>query len=67
MKHSTRKEKTTIDKQRVKIVSRVVDAVKLNFPETAQIIEECLEQECSRDNISVDEVIFRFTSVETKH
>ena len=48
------------------IISRVLDAVKLNFPETTQFIEDCLEQECSKENISVYEVIFPFTSLEAK-
>ena len=45
-----------MDKRRVKIISRVLDAVNLNFPEAAQFIEDCLEQGCSKENISVDEV-----------
>ena len=54
-------------KRRVKIISRVLNAVKLNFPETTQFIEHCLEQECSKENVSVDEVIFPFTSLEEKY
>ena len=49
------------------IISRVLDAVKLNFPETTQFIQDCLEQKCSKENISVDEVIFLFTSLEAKY
>ena len=57
-----------MDKQRrVKIISRVLDAVKLNFPETTQFIQDCLEQKCSNENISVDEVIFLFTNLEAKY
>ena len=56
-----------MDKRRVKIISRVLDAVKLNFPETTQFIQDCLEQKCSNENISVDEVIFLFTSLEAKY
>ena len=55
-----------MDKQRVKIISRALDAVKLNFAETTQFIEDCLEQECSKENMSVDEVVFLFTSLEAK-
>ena len=44
-----------------------MDAVKLNFLETTQFIEDCLEHVCSKKNISVDEVIFLFTSLEAKH
>ena len=49
------------------IISRVLNAVKLNFPETTQFVEDCLEQECSMENTSVDEVIFLFTSLEAKY
>ena len=56
-----------MDKRRVKIISRVLDAVKLNFPETTQFIQDCLEQKCSKENISVDEVIFLFTSLVAKY
>ena len=56
-----------MDKRRVKVISRVLDAVKLNFPETTQLIEDCLKQECSKENMSVDEVIFLFTSLEAKY
>ena len=54
-----------VDKRRVKII--VLDAVKLNFSETAQFIEDCPEQECSKENVSVDEVIFLFTSLVAKY
>ena len=37
-----------MDKRRVKIISRVLDAVKFNFPETIQFNEDCLEQDCSK-------------------
>ena len=56
-----------MDKRRVKIISRVLDAIKLNIPETTQFIEDCLEQEYSKENKSVDEVIFLFTSLEAKY
>ena len=56
-----------MDKWRVKIISRVLDAVKLNFPGATQFMEDCLEQECSKGNISVDELIFLFTSLESKY
>ena len=44
-----------------------MDAIKLNIPETTQFIEDCLEQEYSKENKSVDEVIFLFTSLEAKY
>ena len=59
------KGKNTMDKRRVKTISRVLEAVKLNFPDTIQFIEDFLEQECSKENISLDEVIF-FTYLQAK-
>ena len=48
---------------RVKTISRALYVVMLNFPETTQFTEDCLEQECSKKNTSVDEVIFLSTSL----
>ena len=57
-----------MDKWRVKTISRVLDAVKLNFPGPTQFIKDCLEQECSKENISVDELVFFFfTSLGSKY
>ena len=50
-----------MDKQRVKIISRVFDAVKLNLN-----LPDCLKQECLKENISVDGVIFLFASLDAK-
>ena len=47
-----------VDKRRV---------LELNFSETTQSIEDCPEQECYKENISVDEVIFLFTSLVAKY
>ena len=55
-----------MDKRRLKIISGVLEEVKSNFSETTQFIEDCLQQECSEENISVDEVTFLFTSLEAK-
>ena len=41
---------------------KVLDEVKVQFPETKQFIEECIEQECLKENISVEEVIFFYNS-----
>ena len=55
-----------MDKRRVQIISRVLEEVKLHFPETIQFIENCLEQEHSKENVTVEEVIFLFTCLEAK-
>ena len=49
-----------MDKRKVKMMSRALDVVKLNFPDIIQFINDCLEQECSKENISVDGVIFYY-------
>ena len=40
--------------------------LKFSFPKTKEFIEERLEQECLKENISVEEVLFLFTSLEVK-
>ena len=37
---------------------KVLDEVKTEFPEAAGFIDDCLEQECSKENITVEKVIF---------
>ena len=54
-----------MDKGRLKITLKVLDEVKVQFRETKQFIEECIEQQCLKGNVSAEEVIF-FTSVEVK-
>ena len=46
-----------MDKQRLRITLKVLDEVKVQFPETTQFIVEYLEQECLKENISAEEVI----------
>ena len=48
-----------MDKKRLKITQKVLKDVKQKYPETK--IEDRLEEECSKKNISVDEVIFLHT------
>ena len=45
-----------MDKKRLKITIKVLNDVKPEFLETR--MEERLEEECSKENISVEEVIF---------
>ena len=53
-------------KRRIKIVTKVLEKVKTHFPETVTFINYCLEQECQKEYMSVDEVIFLFTFLEAK-
>ena len=51
-------------KRRIRIAVKVLDEVKVQFPETKKFISERIEQECSKENIPVEELIFLFTSQE---
>ena len=43
-----------------------LDEVKEHFPEAKEFIDDCIEQECWNENVTVAEVIFLFTCLETK-
>ena len=54
-----------MDKKRLKVALVVLDAVKSRFPETQEFTENTLREECEREKITADEVIF--TSLEAKN
>ena len=54
-----------MDKQRIKIATKVLEEVKTQFPETVELINDRLEQKCQKETMSVDEVNF-FTFLEAK-
>ena len=43
-----------MDIQRLKITLKVLNEVKVQFPETKEFIEECLEQKCLKENVSAE-------------
>ena len=45
---------------------KVLEEIKNEFPGTAEFIDDRLEQECSREYVTVEEVIFLFTCLEPK-
>ena len=47
-----------MDKKRLKIVLAVLDAVKSKFPETQVFIDSNLKEECEKEKMTADEVIF---------
>ena len=55
-----------MDKRRIKIATKVLENVKTQFPETVTFINYCLEQECQKEYMSVDEVVFLLTFLEAK-
>ena len=55
-----------MDKRRLRMISKVLREVKAQFPQTANSIEERIEEECSKENMSKEQVIFLFTYQEAK-
>ena len=55
-----------MEKRKLKITLEELNEITAEFPETKEFIEERLEQKCLKEDISVDEVIFLFTSLEAK-
>ena len=55
-----------MDKRRLKITLKVLNDEKQEYPGTKRYIEDRLEEECSKENITVDEVFFLFTYREAK-
>ena len=47
------------------ITLKVLKEVTFEFPQNYEFIEDCVEQECLKENMPVEEVIF-FTSLEAK-
>ena len=47
-----------MDIKRLKIGLAVLNAVKSRFPETQEFIENTLREECEREKMTADEVIF---------
>ena len=55
-----------IDKKRLKIALAVLDAVKSRFPETQEFIDSTLKEECEREKMTADEVIFLLLNLQKK-
>ena len=47
-----------MDKKRLRVVLTVLEAVKTQYPDTKQFIEDLIDKECQKEKISVEEVIF---------
>ena len=47
-----------MDKKRLKIALAILDAIKSRFPETQEFIDSTLKEECKKEKMTVDEVIF---------
>ena len=47
-----------MDEKRLKVTLKVLEAVKIKYPERKDFIEASIEQECLRQKVSAGEVIF---------
>ena len=54
-----------MDKRKLRVVLKVLEAVKTKYLETKDFMEDSIEQKCLKEKISADEVNF-FTSLEAK-
>ena len=52
-------------KERLRLALTILEAVKIKYPETKEFIDNTMEEECQKEKISANEVIF-FTSLEAK-
>ena len=55
-----------MDKKRLKIALAVLDAVRSTFPETNEFIDSTLKEECEKEKITADEVIFLLLNLQKK-
>ena len=56
-----------MDKKRLEIALAVLDAVNSRFPETQEFVDSTLKEECEKERMTVDEVIFyKFKSMVLK-
>ena len=55
-----------MDKKRLKVALVVLDAARSIFPETNEFVDNTLKEECEKENITADKVIF-FTSLEAEN
>ena len=47
-----------MDKKRLKIALAVLNAVRSTFPETNEFIDSTLKEECEKEKMTAEEVIF---------
>ena len=47
-----------MDKKQLTIVLKVLEDVTVKFPNTKQYIDNAMEEECQKERITTDEVIF---------
>ena len=53
-----------MDKKRLRISLKVLGVVQEHFPDAKNLIEDMVDEQCQKEKISVEEIIFR--SLEAK-
>ena len=55
-----------MDKKRLKAALAVLNAVRSTFPETNEFIDSTLKEECEKERMTADEVIFLLLNLQKK-
>ena len=55
-----------MNKKRLKIALAVLDAVRITFLETNEFIDSTLKEECEKEKMTADEVIFLLLNLQKK-
>ena len=55
-----------MDKKRLKIALAVLNAVRNTFPETNEFIDSTLKEECEKEKMTAEEVIFLLLNLQKK-
>ena len=55
-----------MDKKRLIIALAVLNAVRSTFPETNEFIDSTLKEECEKERMTADEVIFLLLNLQKK-
>ena len=66
MKNETKRVLLKWTKKLLKIALVVLDAVKSRFPETQEFIENTVREECEKEKMAADEVIFLLLNLQKK-
>ena len=55
-----------MDKKRLKIALAVLNAVRSTFPKTNEFIDSTLKEECEKEKMTAEEVIFLLLNLQKK-
>ena len=58
LESKSKNTRNKMDKRRPRVALKVLGAMKEQFPDTKQFIEDLIDEECLKEKIFADEVIF---------